>query len=44
MAPDELMVYRILRLNTVDLYYKAGTYFDIDIDQRAVALGVGSGT
>jgi len=37
------MVYRILRLNTVDLYYKAGTYFDIDIDQRAVALGVGSG-
>ena len=38
------MVYRILRLNTVDLYYARGTYFDIDIDQRAVALSTGSGT
>ena len=36
------MVYRVLRFNTVDLYYKAGTYFDIDIDQRAVALSVGA--
>jgi len=32
------MVYRILRLNTIDLYYKGGTYFEIDIDQRAIAL------
>lgn len=33
------MVYRLLRLNTIDLYYKAGTYFEIDLDQRAIALG-----
>ncbi|MGA8433085.1 MAG: hypothetical protein WB729_24905 [Candidatus Sulfotelmatobacter sp.] len=32
------MVYRILRLNTIDLYYKAGSYFEIDLDQRAIAL------
>jgi hypothetical protein len=32
------MVYRLLRINTVDLYHKAGTYFEIDIDQRAIAL------
>jgi hypothetical protein len=33
------MVYRILRLNTVDLYHKAGTYFEVNLDQRAIALG-----
>jgi hypothetical protein len=32
------MVYRVLRLNTVDLYYKAGTYFEVDLDQRAIAI------
>ena len=32
------MVYRVLRLNTVDLYHKAGTYFEIDLDQREIAL------
>jgi hypothetical protein len=32
------MVYRILRLNTIDLYYKSGSYFEIDLDQRAIAL------
>lgn len=32
------MVYRVLRINSIDLYYKAGTYFEVDIDQRAVAL------
>ncbi|MDA2923654.1 hypothetical protein MYX65_03185 [Acidobacteria bacterium AH-259-L09] len=32
------MVYRILRLNTVDLYYKDGEYFEIEIDHRVVAL------
>lgn len=32
------MVYRILRLNTIDLYYKAGSYFEVDLDQRAIAL------
>ena len=32
------MVYRILRFNTVDLYHKAGTYFEGRIHQRAIAL------
>jgi hypothetical protein len=32
------MVYRILRLNTVDLYYKNGFYFEVDLDQRSIAL------
>jgi hypothetical protein len=35
------MVYRILRLNTIDLYYKAGSYFEVDLDQRAIALSEG---
>jgi hypothetical protein len=32
------MVYRLLRYNTVDLYYKNGLYFEVDLDQRAIAL------
>jgi hypothetical protein len=32
------MVYRVLRINTVDLYYKNGSYFEVDLDQRSVAL------
>lgn len=28
------LVYRLLRLNTIDLYYKKGIYFYINIDQR----------
>jgi hypothetical protein len=32
------MVYRILRFNTVDLYHKAGIYFEVNLDQRAIAL------
>lgn len=32
------MVYRVLRINSIDLYYKAGSYFEVNIDQRAVAL------
>jgi hypothetical protein len=32
------MVYRLLRLNTIDLYHKAGEYFEINLDQRAIAL------
>jgi hypothetical protein len=35
------MVYRLLRFNTIDLYHKAGTYFEVDLDQRAVALDEG---
>jgi hypothetical protein len=37
------MVYRILRFNTVDLYYKNGFYFEVDLDQRSIALGRGEG-
>ena len=37
------LVYRILRLNTVDLYYKAGSYFEVDLDQRAIALSKDNG-
>ena len=32
------MVYRILRINTIDLYHKSGNYFEVDLDQRAIAL------
>jgi len=32
------MVYRILRLNTIDLYYKDGEYLEIDIDHRELAI------
>lgn len=38
------MVYRILRMNTIDLYYSSGTYFEVAIDQRAVALRAGQDT
>jgi len=36
------MVFRLLRLNTIDLYYKAGKYFEVDLDQRGIALKAGS--
>ena len=36
------MVYRVLRLNTIDLYYKSGIYFEVDIDQRAIAIESGA--
>jgi len=32
------MVYRLLRFNTIDLYHKAGVYFEVNLDQRAIAL------
>lgn len=32
------MVYRVLRFNTIDLYHKAGIYFEVNLDQRAIAL------
>ena len=32
------LVYRVLRINTTDLYYKNGSYFEVELDQRAVAL------
>lgn len=37
----KVLVYRILRINTIDLYYKAGSYFEVDIDQRAIAIETG---
>ncbi len=33
------MVYRVLRLNTIDLYYKDGRYYEVDIDHRELAIG-----
>jgi hypothetical protein len=36
------MVYRLLRINTIDLYHKEGAYFEINLDQRAVALDAGN--
>jgi hypothetical protein len=35
------MVYRVLRLNTIDLYHKAGIYFEVNLDQRTIALEAG---
>jgi hypothetical protein len=37
-AQIKTMIYRILRKNTVDLLYVGGRYFDIDIDQRKLAI------
>ena len=34
----KLLVYRILRLNTIDLYYRSGQYIDVHIDHRRLAL------
>jgi hypothetical protein len=36
------MVYRLLRLNTIDLYYKGGTYIEVNLDHRAIALDAGN--
>lgn len=37
-ANIKLLVYRVLRLNTIDLYYKDGSYLEISIDHRAISL------
>lgn len=29
-------VYRVTRINTIDLFYLTGTYFDLDIDLRQI--------
>ena len=39
----KLLVYRILRLNTIDLYYRSGKYIDVHIDHRRLALAVDNG-
>lgn len=36
------LVYRALRMNTIDLYYKSGRYFEVNIDQRAIAIEAGN--
>ena len=38
----KLLVYRLLRLNTVDLYYKAGQYIEVHIDHRRLSLAAES--
>jgi len=32
------LIYRVLRQNTIDLYYHNGAYFEIEIDHREIAL------
>lgn len=39
-ANVKLLVYRILRLNTIDLYHRSGRYIDVQIDHRRLALAV----
>lgn len=34
----KLLVYRLLRINTIDLYYKAGQYIEVEIDHRRLSL------
>ena len=36
----KLLVYRLLRLNTIDLYYHSGTYIDVQINHRRLSLSV----
>lgn len=35
----KVLVYRVLRMNTMDVVYLNGRYFDLALDQREVALG-----
>lgn len=35
------MVYQLLRFNTIDLYHKGGTYLEVNLDQRAIAIATG---
>ena len=39
----KLLVYRLLRINTIDLYYKAGEYIEVHIDHRGLSLQTESG-
>jgi hypothetical protein len=32
------LVYRVLRMNTIDLVYLNGVYYTLDLDQREVAI------
>ena len=34
----KLLVYRLLRINTIDLYYRAGQYIEVHIDHRRLSL------
>ena len=34
----KLLVYRLLRINTIDLYYNAGNYIEVQIDHRKLSL------
>ncbi len=36
------LVYRALRLNTIDLAYLNGTYYIVDLDQREIAIAAGA--
>ena len=34
----KLLVYRLLRINTIDLYYRVGQYIEVHIDHRRLSL------
>jgi len=38
----KLLVYRLLRLNTIDIYYREGTYLEVQLDHRRIALDLES--
>ncbi len=38
----KLLVYRLLRLNTIDLYYREGIYLEIQLDHRRISLDLES--
>ena len=38
----KLLVYRLLRINTIDLYYREGEYLEIQLDHRRISLDLES--
>lgn len=35
----KIFVYRVARINTVDLFYQSGKYYEIDLNHREIVLG-----
>lgn len=38
----KLIVYRLLRINTIDLYYRDGEYLEVRLDHRQISLSLES--
>lgn len=34
----KLLVYRLLRINTIDFYYRSGEYIEVELDHREISL------